>query len=134
MNNTLASKLTKLREQKGLKKNQVAEAVGVHPSSIGNLEKGSIPQADLLYSLSKLFNVSMEYLIDPSMEYDSQPKDMLSSDELHLLNLYTSLPPDAQKTALEFIEYLSYKHSNNESEKGEIYTNSQSNKIDSIIA
>ena len=44
---SLANKLKYLRE-KGLTKKDVAEAVGVHPSSIGNLEKGSIPQADLL--------------------------------------------------------------------------------------
>ena len=52
---SLANKLKYLREKKGLTKKDVAEAVGVHPSSIGNLEKGSIPQADLLYSLAKFF-------------------------------------------------------------------------------
>lgn len=36
---SLANKLKYLREKKGLTKKDVAEAVGVHPSSIGNLEK-----------------------------------------------------------------------------------------------
>ena len=55
---SLANKLKYLREKKGLTKKDVAEAVGVHPSSIGNLEKGSIPQADLLYSLASILNLS----------------------------------------------------------------------------
>ena len=64
---SLANKLKYLREKKGLTKKDVAEAVGVHPSSIGNLEKGSIPQADLLYSLAKFFDVSMEYSVDQNV-------------------------------------------------------------------
>ena len=67
---SLANKLKYLREKKGLTKKDVAEAVGVHPSSIGNLEKGSIPQADLLYSLAKFFDVSK---LDISLYPQSNP-------------------------------------------------------------
>lgn len=89
---SFADKLKDLRITKGLTKKEVAEAVGVHPSTIGNLEKGSIPQADLLFSLSKLFNVSMEYLINPDeSEIESAQSLMLTSEEMTLLNLYHQL-------------------------------------------
>ena len=103
---SLANKLRYLREQMGMTKKDVAEAVGVHPSSIGNLEKGSIPQADLLYALAKLFNVSMEYLINPDQEEDKiefTQFPALSSNDMTLLNLFDQLDERDQNEVLEII-------------------------------
>ena len=113
---SLANKLKYLREKKGLTKKDVAEAVGVHPSSIGNLEKGSIPQADLLYSLAKFFDVSMEYLMNSS---DPEPlseieytQSQLSSSELTLLNLFSQLDELDQNEIIGIInlKLLRYRH------------------------
>ena len=113
---SLANKLKYLREKKGLTKKDVAEAVGVHPSSIGNLEKGSIPQADLLYSLAKFFVVSMEYLMNSS---DPEPlseieytQSQLSSSELTLLNLFSQLDELDQNEIIGIInlKLLRYRH------------------------
>ena len=99
-----------------LTKKDVAEAVGVHPSSIGNLEKGSIPQADLLYSLAKFFDVSMEYLMNSS---DPEPlseieytQSQLSSSELTLLNLFSQLDELDQNEIIGIInlKLLRYRH------------------------
>lgn len=103
---SLANKLRYLREQKGMTKKAVADAVGVHPSSIGNLEKGSIPQADLLFSLAQLFDVSMEYLISPNYEenkIESTQFQNLTSNDMTLLNLFDQLDERDQNEVLEII-------------------------------
>lgn len=103
---SLANKLRYLREQKGMTKKDVADAVGVHPSSIGNLEKGSIPQADLLFSLAQLFDVSMEYLISPNYEenkIESTQFQNLTSNDMTLLNLFDQLDERDQNEVLEII-------------------------------
>ena len=108
---SLANKLKYLREKKGLTKKDVAEAVGVHPSSIGNLEKGSIPQADLLYSLAKFFDVSMEYLMNSS---DPEPLSEIeyTQSELTLLNLFSQLDELDQNEIIGIInlKLLRYRH------------------------
>lgn len=102
---SLANKLKLLREKKGMTKKEVAEAVGVHPSSIGNLEKGSIPQADLLYNLAKLFDVSMEYLIDSTIDQEIEFTQFhaLNNDEMTLLNLYGQLSDRDQEEVIGII-------------------------------
>lgn len=104
---SLANKLTFLRIQRNLTKKEIAEAVGVHPSSIGNLEKGSIPQADLLLLLAHFFNVSMEYLMNDTIsviEFAQLPTANLSSNELSMLNFYSQLHSDDQLEILDIIK------------------------------
>lgn len=114
---TLANKLKFLREQKHLTKKEVAEAVGVHPSSIGNLEKGSIPQADLLLNLAIFFNVSMEYLMNSHTEieftqYQQNSEEStslnnfieLSSEEKEWQDLFHLLSPSDRRECIGYIK------------------------------
>lgn len=100
---SFANKLKLLREGKGMTKKDVAIAVGVHPSSIGNLEKGTIPQADLLYKLSKLFNVSMEYLIDSTLTQEIELTQSIDTQKMTLLNLYDQLDEQDQEEIIGII-------------------------------
>ncbi len=100
---SFANKLKLLREGKGMTKKEVAIAVGVHPSSIGNLEKGTIPQADLLYKLSKLFNVSMEYLIDSTLTQEIELTQSIDTQKMTLLNLYDQLDEQDQEEIIGII-------------------------------
>lgn len=53
-----------LRAKLGLTQQEVADAVGVTKSTIGQYENGEyIPDAKKLYKLAKLFNVSSDYII-----------------------------------------------------------------------
>lgn len=103
---SFANKLTILRTSNKLTKKQVADAVGVHPSSIGNLEKGSIPQADLLYLLAKYFNVTMESLIDTNIEYPikSSSYDDIPAKPLEYMDLFIQLSLEDQDEILEIIK------------------------------
>ncbi len=104
-----SQKLSYIREKNGWNKNYVAEKVGVHPSTIGNLEKGSIPQSDLLYKLSCLFNVSMEYFMNPNIEeieLTQTPNSSLAGNEQKVLTLFSQLN-DLEK--LEIIKIIELK-------------------------
>lgn len=65
---SLGAKLNELRMRKGESLQQTAEKVGVTKTHIWELEKGKSanPSADLLRKLADHFNVTVDYLIDPS--------------------------------------------------------------------
>lgn len=113
---SLAKKLKKLREINNMQKNEVAAIVGVHPSSIGNLEKGSLPKADLLYSLSKYFNISMDVLMDESIseneltQFIGLQKIEMTGELKSILALYSKLT-DGEKIEIEdWMQFKVLKH------------------------
>lgn len=60
----LAERLTLLRKENGISQLELAEKLGVSRQAVSRWETGaSIPSMDKLISLSKLYGVSMAYLI-----------------------------------------------------------------------
>lgn len=60
----LAERLTLLRKENGISQLELAEKLGVSRQAVSRWENGaSIPSTEKLISLSKLYNVSMAYLI-----------------------------------------------------------------------
>jgi len=58
------SRLTHLRESKGLSMRRLAKTIGLSQSAIGQFEKGaSLPALDTLTALAKFFGVSTDYLL-----------------------------------------------------------------------
>lgn len=113
---TLADKLQWLRLYFDVQKNEIATAVNVHPSSIGNLEKGSLPKADLLYSISKYYKISMDILMDETIENDqlvnylSVPKTESTQFPV-FLHLYNQLPSDQQNEVCDWMNYKIHQNS-----------------------
>lgn len=61
----LDKKLVQLREERSLTQFEVAERINVSRQAVSKWERGtSIPSMDSLLSLSKLYGVSIDYLID----------------------------------------------------------------------
>ena len=59
-----AQRLTFLRENKGLKKKELADILNVSAPCITQYENGSsMPGFDILYRMSQYFSVSIDYLI-----------------------------------------------------------------------
>lgn len=57
-------RLNKLREEKGLTKNQLAKEVGFGHTAISRWERGlQIPNIDTLIVFAKYFKVSCDYLV-----------------------------------------------------------------------
>ncbi len=61
----IGGKIADLRRQKNLKQNELADALFVTHQAVSKWENGkSIPSLDILYDLTKLFGVSIDYLLD----------------------------------------------------------------------
>lgn len=60
----LAQRIAKLRVKKGLSQSQLAKMLHISASTIGMYEQGRrVPNIDALVTLSKVFGVSLDYLI-----------------------------------------------------------------------
>lgn len=71
----LTDRLKTLREQKGLTRKEVSEAVGLESSTYGKYEKGQRqPSYQILLALAEFYNVSVDYLTgySPSSKAVSQ--------------------------------------------------------------
>ena len=66
-------RLTKLREEKGMTKQELAGLCGIAPSTEANYESGlRIPQADTAVLMAQVFEISVEELLgvdDPEVEF-----------------------------------------------------------------
>ena len=65
-----STQLQKLRKEKGIKQEQLAEYLGVSAQAVSKWENGSYPDGDLLPKIAKFFAVSIDYL------YGNETKDM----------------------------------------------------------
>ena len=69
----IGSKITKLRKDLNLTQLELAEKIYVTPQAVSKWEKGkSVPSIDVLIELTKLFNISIDYLLDNTeiLEHD----------------------------------------------------------------
>lgn len=83
-----SEKLITLRKGRDLTQEQLAEQLNVSRQSVSKWESGQvIPEAEKLVELSKVFHVTLDYLLKPS-EIDelSVKTDMLEQQQKQLLN------------------------------------------------
>jgi transcriptional regulator with XRE-family HTH domain len=63
LNQTIAANVTRLRRDKGLSQEKLAESVGVHRVTIARIETGRhTPEAELLFSLADVLQVPTDVL------------------------------------------------------------------------
>lgn len=137
MFNTL---LKELRAKNGMTQGQLAKAAGVSPGNVGDWESGkSKPGYNALASLTRIFDVSADYLLELSPEKKSEPptelRDLdeikasqgltcddlpLSEDEVDLIAMYRLLPPSHREEVFDLV-YFKYKRIV-EQKKGSIYS------------
>ena len=103
-------KLAELRKQENLSLREVGEKVGLTPQAIRLYEIGERePTIETLKKLSKLFNVSIDYLLDNEIKdktvFTEKQKQAiiglisLTDKNLDLLNVYIKALKDSQETA-----------------------------------
>ena len=87
-----SNRLKMLRKEKKIKQEQLAEALNIGKSSVGNYEIGTrLPDADVVVALADYFNVSADYLLgrtnDRLTTVDSADKVIKSlSDSMEALS------------------------------------------------
>lgn len=103
---SLGAKLNELRMRKGESLQQTADAVGVTKTHIWELEKGKSanPSADLLRKLASHFQVTVDYLIDPTQEGLT-----IDDEAMVFFRDLKSLDPRDQETLKQMMEFLKGK-------------------------
>ena len=98
---TLGEKLKEARKQSGLSQEQLSEKLGVSRSAVAKWETvGGIPDVDNLKVISKLLNVSLDYLLD-----DSEVMDELVMREPYNLSDYGKGIKKAKKDRVIFEKF-----------------------------
>lgn len=73
--NSIGKRIAQLRKQNGWSQTDLAEKLNVTDKAVSKWERGGMPSVDLFPKLSKIFNVSIDYLMlgdDGSTEKDSE--------------------------------------------------------------
>lgn len=79
----LPEKIVTLRKGQGLSQEAMAEQLGVSRQAISRWEQGSAqPDAGNLFQLSRLFQVSADYLLDDTLDQPSPPAVPPAADPL----------------------------------------------------
>lgn len=82
-NKTFGNRVKKLRNERGLSMDKLAEILGITKSRISMWENnGVVPRDDLLLKLSDYFNVSIDYLLGNDELDGKAPQE---SETLHFL-------------------------------------------------
>lgn len=72
-----SEKFKKLRQSQGLTQVQMADKLKVSPSAIGMYEQGRRkPDSDMLKKICQMFNVSVDYLLDVSVNSEDEEKSV----------------------------------------------------------
>lgn len=100
---TFGDRIRKLRQERNLTQLQLAEFVGVTQTSVAAWETGKrgIPKGDNLLKLAEALGFDAGELIGQVQE---SPKG--SSEEIHLLAAFRTLPKDRQLIAIKLVEAL----------------------------
>ena len=77
----LSTKIYELRKAKGMSQEKLAELVGVSRQSISKWESGeTIPELERLVELSRIFEVTTDYLLKPFFIYSGSGPDCASAE------------------------------------------------------
>lgn len=70
--------LQRLRKEKGVTQEQLANHLGVSPQAVSKWENGSYPEGDLLPKISEFFDVSISYLYGQETENVSLEQEIMN--------------------------------------------------------
>lgn len=108
---TLHERIVASRENTGMSKGEAADALGVKYTRYVNWENGtSLPSADFIYKICRLFNVSADQLLQTYQDFT------LGLDEAKIIDVYRSLQPRSKKLLRNIVRDFSdfRKDSNDE--------------------
>lgn len=100
--------LKKLRESRGMSQTKLAEELFITQQSIYKYENNlAYPNLETLKMMSKLFSVSIDYIVDNDVNAADPPQaPSLSKDEEEVLRYYHTLPPATKKAVLNLLKSI----------------------------
>ena len=107
----LGARIAALRRKRGLSQTQLAQAVGVSPSAIGMYEQGRRePSAEILVALSRIFGVTVDYLLTGQPAGNAQTVELamesVLSDTQAQLDKRAKRPLSREEVAVLFAALL----------------------------
>ena len=100
-------RIAELRKEKGLNQTGLALKLNVSQKMISAYESGlHQPSIETLIQMSKIFNVSVDYIIentDIKSPIDKFSKNTLTYDEIKLLDTFNELDKDKKQQAIGII-------------------------------
>jgi transcriptional regulator with XRE-family HTH domain len=106
MGEGMAQRIKKLRQEKGLTLEQVAEVVGVGKSTVRKWETGMIAnmRRDKIADLAKALGTTPAYLMGWN-EVEKSPSEIrLTEGEKLMLDLFRQIPKDRQPEAIALLQ------------------------------
>ena len=102
---SLNARLIALRKQRGLTQPQMADAIGLHVTSVKKYESGhGQPSLDALKKIARALHVSTDFLL-----FEEQERG--PSQELALqFEAISQMPPDDQDAVIRLIDAMIVKH------------------------
>ena len=103
----VGERLRKLRKDKNIKQEELADIIGVQKSSVSLYEIGKNDPSDKAkIEIAKYFNISLDYLIgvidEPVPYYNNN----------FFIKLPADISPEEKKTLSEYLDYLIYRRQN----------------------
>ena len=105
-NKRLAKRLRELREENEYTQKDIADKIGLTKSAYGYYERGkSVPDAQTLVQLSKIFDVTTDYLL--GLSEDKKPIEDITERQKKAIRLTDQLTDEQFESILEMV--LSFK-------------------------
>ena len=106
------ARFTKILESSKITNAEITRLAEISKNNIGNYKNGQIPNATILYKLSQIFGVSMEYLLT-----GKEPQE-LTLEEKKLVALYRSTDERGKRAIIRTAEAESMEQESSESKIG----------------
>ncbi|HHW01912.1 MAG TPA: helix-turn-helix transcriptional regulator [Thermoanaerobacterales bacterium] len=100
----IGERILKLRKEKKLTQQELADATGVTRGNISSYESGRFcPSISSVIALAEFFNVSTDWLLT------GKERSKLSEEQKKLLEVYTQLDENDKKQVYDYCLFLLYK-------------------------
>lgn len=102
IDNEFGVRFSKILENSKITNTEVTKLAGISKNNIGNYKNGQIPNATILYKLSQIFGISMEYLLV------GKDAENLTQDEKRLIELYRNTNVIGQPLTMKHAEDIQH--------------------------
>lgn len=106
----MLKRLKKMRKEKDISQNKLAEAIGATQQSINKYENHNIePDIAMLKRMADFFDTSVDYIIGYTQvrkKLNVGKNFKLSDEEARLINIFDQLPKPLQKKVIELLEEM----------------------------
>lgn len=105
------NRLLELRTENNLTQRAIAKLLNVSQGTYNNWENSNTqPSIEQLIQLSRLFKVSIDYIVRNSDDYGSMfSANVLTAEQKKLLELFDTLSPEGKASLLSFLNAVARK-------------------------